>query len=503
MKAGDRRSLLLSSFGLALIVPLILVATPAGAATPNPPTAVTASFPSASSAVVSWTAPTPVTGVTITGYVVTSSPGGLTCAAIPVSTPSCLELGLSGGTSYTFGVAAWSSGGIGPSANSTASTSPSLSATTTTLTASPLSPQNLGSTVSLTAAVPASGSGTVKFESGGTTIAGCGSEIVTSGYAICTTKLLATGTDSLTAVYSGDANYLTSTSSALLFTISSSLVQPTSPFVIASTTSPFNTTLALVTTGGSGSGAISFIVANGTATGCSLSGVDLSLPTNVSGTCLVIATQASASGYLAQSSNVTTVNFFWNYATYPYSFPYCSAGDTLSDDICTHVSGPYTANANSGYVCPSGWSPPTGTTPCDRYAMVSHASCTANGGTWTGSECELFTPASWVANGADFGYSCLTPEYYSGGSCWSNSTYNASIGLGYSCPYGGSLSVMTCSISGGVGPNLRSAPTSPSKTGTLPEVAANPSRFADSKLHPSIGLPLQSALASIRRERAQ
>ncbi len=484
MNVHRRPSLVALISGLALLSSVLVTALPAGATTPNAPTGVTATYSSASSAVVSWSAPSAVTGVTITGYVVTSSPGGLTCSlASPVTPLSCLELGLTAGTSYTFSVAAWSAGGTGPSASNTAATSPSLTSTTTTLSALPLSPVNLGSIVTLTAAVPAGATGTVNFKSGGTSITGCASQVVSSGVATCTTKSLATGTDSLTAVYSGDANYQSSTSSAVNYTISSSLSVPTSPLIITSTASPFNTSLAMVTSGGSGGGALSFTVTNGTATGCSFSGVNLSVPTNVSGTCLVTATQASAGGYLAQSSNVTTVNFFWNYATYPYSYLYCAGGDTLSGDTCTHVSGPFSEIENVGWYCPSGWSPPTGSSTCDRWAEISHAACTGDGGDWNGSECELFTSGSFGTDGGAFGYSCPDGDYPSDGNCWSNSTYTAYVGEAYSCPYGGTLTGLNCALSGGSGPNLRSslrvaiANHSTSPVGTDPNSASRMRRL--------------------------
>lgn len=450
------RSLFIPLLTLGLVASTAINVESAGAATPNAPTGVTATYLSASSATVSWTAPSPVSGVTITGYVVTSSPGSLTCAlAASASTLSCLELGLTAGTSYTFSVAAWSAGGTGPSASSSAATSPSLSTTTTTLVASQISSGNLGSTVTLTAYVPLGATGTVNFKSGGSGISGCGSEVVTSGFATCTTKSLATGSDSLTAVYSGDSNYQSSTSSVLNFTVSSTaLLEPTSPLVVASTASPINTALGLVVTGGSGTGALSFTVSNGTATGCSITGIDLSVPTNVSGTCLVTATQASDGTYLSQSSNVTTVNFYWYYATWPYSYYYCNGGDTLTGSTCTHsVNDGVEPTENVAY-CNAGWYGPLNSfapTQCYRYASITHAACTADGGTWLGSDCELYTTAPY--NVTPY---CPWYEQASGGYCYTVSTYSAYVGAGYSCPNGGTLSGLTCSISGGSGPNLRS-----------------------------------------------
>ena len=65
--------------------------------------------------------------------------------------------------------------------------------------------------------------------------------------------------------------------------------------------------LILTTSGGSGSGAVSYTVTNGTATGCVISGS--SLDATSAGTCLVMATKAADTTYSAVSSLATTVTF--------------------------------------------------------------------------------------------------------------------------------------------------------------------------------------------------
>jgi hypothetical protein len=444
---------------------VIATSLPASAATPNPPTGVTVSY-SGSTAVVTWTAPTPVTGVTITGYTVTSSPGGLTCT---VAAPgvTCMVPGLMAATSYTFGVVASSAGGSGSSASSAASTSPTLAATSTSLSATPLSPQNLSTPITFTATTPAATTGTVNFKVGGTTIAGCGTQAVSSGVATCTTNALVAGSNSVTAVYSGDSNFAGSTSSALSYSMSSTtLTAASSPLVITTVVSPFNTALTLATTGGNGSGAITYSATNGTATGCSVSGATLTVPANVSGTCLVTATQASAGTYLGDISNVTTVNFFWNYAgTYAvitstpvYSCPY---SEPVVGATC-QVFNVANASPNTTYSCSSGWSGPTtgpgGPNQCWRIASVSQATCTNNGGTWLGgNQCRLWTSANATTT-----YSCPAGETLVSALCeWY--TYPAATltgytyTYGYTCPSGGSVGTTICTIIGGSGPNLRSA----------------------------------------------
>jgi Bacterial Ig-like domain (group 3)/Fibronectin type III domain len=326
---------------VSVIALSFLAELPAAAATPNAPTSVhVSSWTNNSTAVVAWTAPVPVTGVTITGYSVTSSPGGSTCT-VAASSTSCSVPWLTGSTSYTFSVIASSAGGVGPSASSSATTSPAQSTSYTALAASPLGPENLHTPITLTATVSAGATGTVAFKAGGTVITGCATRVLNSGIASCTTSALSSGTNALTAKYSGDLNFSLSASSALSYVISSSaLTAAATPLVITSTDTVFNSSLALSTIGGNGSGAITFSVTNGSATGCAVSGASLSVPTNVSGTCLVTAIQASAGTYLGESSNVTTVNFYWFYVPWVSGGWWaCPYGGTWTYLMCTLSGG--------------------------------------------------------------------------------------------------------------------------------------------------------------------
>jgi hypothetical protein len=99
-----------------------------------------------------------------------------------------------------------------------------LAATSLTLQASTTTPQ-YQTNVTLTAAVsPSSATGTVTFYSGTTNV---GTSAVNSGSASLTTSFAAGGSATLHAVYSGDYNYLSSTSNSLSMSIAGPLVTMT------------------------------------------------------------------------------------------------------------------------------------------------------------------------------------------------------------------------------------------------------------------------------------
>lgn len=76
---------------------------------------------------------------------------------------------------------------------------------------------------------------------------------------------------------------------------------------VTSTSGTYGTALSLTTSGGSGTGAVTYSAANGTALGCTVSGSSLTV--TQAGTCLVTATKAEDASYSAMSSPQTTVTF--------------------------------------------------------------------------------------------------------------------------------------------------------------------------------------------------
>jgi hypothetical protein len=83
--------------------------------------------------------------------------------------------------------------------------------------------------------------------------------------------------------------------------------QPQSTLVVTSVKATYGRTFALHTSGGSGTGATTYAVANGTASGCSVSGA--TLKSSSAGTCIVTATKTSDATYASTTSVATTVKF--------------------------------------------------------------------------------------------------------------------------------------------------------------------------------------------------
>ena len=154
---------------------------------PGAPVSVTASVGNGA-AVVSWLAPAPNGSSAITGYTVTASPGGQTCATTGATT--CTVIGLTNGNSYTFTVTATNAVGTGPASQAS---NPVVAAS------SPIAPTGASAVVaSLTSA---NVTWTAPSSNGGSPITGYtvtaspgGRTCTTTGALTCTVTGLTTGT---------------------------------------------------------------------------------------------------------------------------------------------------------------------------------------------------------------------------------------------------------------------------------------------------------------------
>jgi hypothetical protein len=90
-------------------------------------------------------------------------------------------------------------------------------------------------------------------------------------------------------------------------TAAEATTSPQETLTVTSVNGTIGSPLSLTTSGGSGTGLVTYAVTNGTATGCAESGGVLTVSSL--GTCLVVATKASDSTYAEASSTSTAVTF--------------------------------------------------------------------------------------------------------------------------------------------------------------------------------------------------
>jgi hypothetical protein len=155
-------------------------------------------------------------------------------------------------------------------------------------------------TLNVTTSTPA-GTGAKSFAiSAGGTATGCALSDTSS---VSTISASSSGTCLVAVTIDSDTYYNAATSSNATFTFSKASQNALS---ITSTSGNFGTPLALVTSGGSSSGLLSYSYSAGTTT-CSLSGNNLT--SNGVGTCTITATLAADNNYNAISSSATTITF--------------------------------------------------------------------------------------------------------------------------------------------------------------------------------------------------
>ena len=194
------------------------------ATVPDTPTAVSASVTTAGAATVSFTAPSNNGGVPLTGFTVTSSPGGFTCTAAANAT-SCVVSGLTNGTAYTFTVIATNEIGNSVATSATSAVTPQTAASAPTVVTA--TPGDAQATVAFSGA--ATNGSTIAdytvqaYDSDGNAVPGATCTTVTSP---CTVPGLSNGSAYTFKVVSNSTVYGASSTTASLDSISSNSVIP-------------------------------------------------------------------------------------------------------------------------------------------------------------------------------------------------------------------------------------------------------------------------------------
>jgi hypothetical protein len=235
--------------------------------------------------------------------------------------------------------------------NSATSVAATVSATlasqaTLTVTGMPVTAQAYQATFTVGSA---GGSGT-----GALTFAASGACSNTAGGALIT-MTSGTGTCSVTATKAADTNYNSTTSAAA--TVSAALANQAALAVNVASPASYNTQQTLTTTGGSGTGAVTYSV--GASTACSVSGATLSI-TAGSGTCSVTATKAADANYSQATSP-------------PASLTVQPAGQAA---LTVNVSSPATYNSQQTLTTTGGSG-----TGAVTYSVGSSTACSVSGAT--------------------------------------------------------------------------------------------------------------------------
>jgi poly(hydroxyalkanoate) depolymerase family esterase len=186
------------------------------ATVPGAPTGLSASDTSSSGTTLNWTAPSGLAGnCSVIGYSIYEN-GTSIGPSIGTSTTSFNVIGLSSSTTYSFTVAASDAAGLGAQSSAASVTTGAALAGTTTSLVSSQNPVTVGQPVTFAASVTSQVSsmvtGNVAFYSGSTEL---GEVPLSGGVASLTTATLVDGTHSITATYTGTADYASSTSSVV------------------------------------------------------------------------------------------------------------------------------------------------------------------------------------------------------------------------------------------------------------------------------------------------
>ena len=191
---------------------------------------------------------------------------------------------------------------------------------------------------------PASGSG-----ANGTMITLAANTFTNPGYTFA-------GWSDGTSTYGAGASYtLSSDGAAIVFTAQWTAVSKgnQAPLYINSTSGTYGTPITLTTTGGSGTGGVTYVVdSGGTAEGCSISSGQLR--STSAGTCVVTATKTGDTNYNATSSPRTTITFAKATPRAPTTTDIptsASYGDSFTAVVSTNSNGKTSVVSSTPGVC--------------------------------------------------------------------------------------------------------------------------------------------------------
>jgi hypothetical protein len=164
--------------------------------------------------------------------------------------------------------------------------------------------RSYGQSVTFSVSVSVNDGGTLSYQwlKGGVSISGANS----SSYTINPLALSDAGSFSVIVTNTLSGALSTAlTSSAASLTVSKASQDS---LVVTPTSGVYGSSISLSTSGGSGSGVVTYAVTSAGSAGCSISGGNV-LNANTPGTCTVTATKATSTNYLVATSSVTTITF--------------------------------------------------------------------------------------------------------------------------------------------------------------------------------------------------
>ncbi|HEY3723817.1 MAG TPA: Ig-like domain-containing protein [Acidimicrobiia bacterium] len=278
----------------------------------------------------------------------------------------------------------------------TTSTSPTLTqnvslASSSTALVSGTNPSTAGDAVLFTATVSSlagSPTGTVAFKDGSTNITSCGAQPITTGTATCSTSALAPGSHSVSAVYSGDSTFATSTSNTVTQVVNGIATTTTLSPVPSPNPSVFSGPVVISATVASGSGTptgtVAFKDGGSNISGCSAQPLSSGVATCTTSALTVgahslTASYAASGNFAGSDSAIVTQNV--------------NKASTTSAVVSNHPSAtwnqPVTFTATIGSVSPATATPSLGTVAfnadgvaiegCTAKTLTAGvATCTAN-----------------------------------------------------------------------------------------------------------------------------